>query len=170
MNNYDWPRIQIMYEMGQTAYQIGKAPDMPSKQAIQERANKGEWVKPENGGNTLPILASALHIDSTRLTDELLNTVLALIAEGSTIELACGVVGISATTWHDWQRQDPTLTAMVQRCRAGKVVSWMSNVDRASVRDWKAATWLLQNSPDTRESFGPKAHDNRVEVTINIDR
>lgn len=169
MNNYDWPRIQIMYEMGQTAYQIGKAPDMPSKQAIQDKANKHEWIKPENG-NRLPIVASALTIDSSRLTDELLNTVLSLISEGSTIELACATVGISATTWHDWQRQDPNLTAMVQRCRAGKVVGWMSSVDRATQRDWKAATWLLQNSPDTRSQFGPKQTDNKLEVTINIDR
>ena len=170
MNNYDWPRIQILYEMGQTAYQIGKAPDMPSKQATQQRADKHEWHKPEQGTNNLPIVADALNIDSTLLTDELLNTILGLIAEGSTIELACKVVGITTDTWHRWQRTDPTLKDMAQRCRAGKVVGWMQSVDRATQRDWKAATWLLQNSPDTRESFGPKAHDNRVEVTINIDR
>jgi len=159
-----------MYEMGQTAYQIGKAPDMPTKQAIQDKANKEDWQKPDTTLNNLPMLAAAFDIDSTKLTDELLNTVLGLIAEGSTIELACGVVGISPDTWHRWGREDSRLKTMTQRCRAGKVVSWMSTVDRAKQADWKAATWLLQNSPDTRKQFGPQAHDNKLEVTINIDR
>lgn len=168
MKNYDWPRIKIMYEMGQTAYQIGKGPDMPSKQGIQDRANREEWVKPERG--SLPIVAAALQVNSSKLTDEVLSTVLGLIAEGATIELACTAAGIAPTTWHDWQRQDPTLKDAVIRCRAGKVINWTSAIDKATEKDWKAASWLLQNSPDTRDQFGAKGGDNKLEVVININR
>ncbi len=170
MNNYDWPRIQIMYEMGQTAYQIGKAPDMPSKQSIQERAKKHEWIKPEQTMNRLPILAEALDIDSRVMTDELLNVVLNMISEGATQEVSCAAAGISDRTWRDWCSQDDKLKDATQRARAGTIVGWMSSINRHSQGDWKAASWALTNMPDTREHFGSKAHDNRVEVTINIDR
>jgi len=169
MNNYDWPRIQIMYETGTTAYQLGKRPDFPSKQAIQDRANKHEWHKPETP-NSLPILAEALNIDSRVMTDELLNVVLNMISEGATQEVSCMAAGISDRTWREWCVKDERLKDATQRARAGTIVGWMSSINRHSQGDWKAASWALTNMPDTREHFGTKGSDNRVEVTINIDR
>lgn len=170
MNNYDWPRIQIMYEMGQTAYQIGKAPDMPSKQAIQDRANKHDWVKPEQSLNRLPILAEALNIDSRVMTDEVLAVVLNLISEGATIEVACATAGIADRTWTYWCKKDERLKDATRRARAGTITGWMSSINRHSQGDWKAASWALMNMPDTRDHFGTKGADNKLEVTINIDR
>jgi len=167
--NYDWRRIQVMYEMGQTPYQISRGAQMPSKEGIRKRAIKEGWSKPD-ATKRLPIVADALSIDSTHLTDEVLTTVLGLISEGSPIELACRAAGIADRTWRDWQAADPTLKDLVHRARAGKVIDWLSTVDRAKAKDWKAATWLMQNSPDTRQTFGQQHHDNKLEVVINIDR
>lgn len=170
MNNYDWPRIRGMYEAGNTAYQLGKRPDFPSKQAIQERATKEEWVKPVDSLNHLPILAEALDIDSRVMTDDLLRVVLNLISEGATQEVACAAAGISGRTWRDWCSQDAMLKEATNRARAGTIVGWMSSINRSSRSDWKAASWALTNMPDTRDHFGSNAHDNKLEVTINIDR
>lgn len=170
MNSIDWPRIRALFELGSTAYQISKLPGMPSKQAIQNKANKEEWQRQEEGKRILPIVAKALTIDSYKLTDEVLETVLGLIAEGSTIELACSASGIHHETWRKWCLKDERLRDATTRARAGKVSAWLSTVDRATDKDWKAATWLMQNSPDTRQTFGQQHHDNKLEVVINIDR
>jgi hypothetical protein len=170
MKRYDWSVIRAMYEMGETAYGISKAPHMPTKQAIMKRAKKEDWHKPDRETYRLPIVAKALNIESHKLTDDLLQTVLGLIESGATIELACTAAGISPRTWATWQTQDPALKDLVRRARAGKVVQYLNTVDQAQHKDWKAATWLMQNSPDTRDQFGAKGSDNKLEVVINIDR
>jgi hypothetical protein len=104
------------------------------------------------------------------MTDELLNVVLNLISEGATQEVACAAAGISARTWASWCSQDEKLKDATQRARAGTIVGWMSSINRHSQGDWKAASWALTNMPDTREHFGSKGGDNKLEVTINIDR
>lgn len=167
--DYDWPVIKARYEMGQTAYQIAQGPGMPTKQGIAKRAEREGWIKPE-GSNRLPIVAEAFHIDSSKLTDDVLHTVLGLMAEGATQELACSAAGISPRTWQMWQKDDPKLKDMAIRARSGTVIGYLNNVHKASEKDWKAATWMLQNSPDTRKTFGQQQHDNKLEVVINIDR
>jgi len=170
MENFDWPYIRGLYESGSTAYQLGKRPDFPTKQAIQKRADKEGWIKPDISTYRLPVVAEALQIDSRKCTDEVLRVVLGMIAEGSTVEIACAVAGISGRTWTYWCKQDPTLKDATTRARAGTIAGWLGCVNQATQKDWKAATWLMQNSPDTRESFGPKGSDNKLEVVINIDR
>lgn len=168
-NGYDWHYIRVLYESGATAYQIAKRPDMPSKQGIEKHAKKHDWVKPTTE-NRLPIVAEALSVNSSKLTDDLLRVFLGLIAEGSTIEIASAACGISAQTWRAWCKQDPQLKDLVRRARAGKVATWMHSVDRASQTDWKAGQWLLQTAPETRETFAKQAGENKLEVTINIER
>lgn len=168
--NFDWPYIRGLYEAGATAYQLGKRPDCPSKQAIQKRADSEGWIKVDPSTTRLPVVAEALAIDSSKLTDDLLRTVLNLIAEGATIEIACKCAGIAPATWSRWCAKDPQLMDATRRARAGTVMSWLNTVHQATHKDWKAATWLMQNSPDTRDSFGPKGADNKLEVVININR
>ncbi len=166
----DWALIRAKFELGATAYQISKEMGgTPTKQGIAKRAAREEWRKPE-GNRTLPIVAEALALDSTRCTDEVLAVVLGLIAEGSTLELACNAAGISARTWQRWTKDEPRLQDLTTRARAGKVSSYLSRIDKAGEKDWKALSWLLSNSPDTRDTFGSKGADNKLEIVINIDR
>lgn len=169
-SDFDWPYIRGLYESGQTAYQIAKRPDCPTKQAIQNRANAEGWTKPDPTTYKPPILAAALNINSHKLTDEVLRVLLGMIAEGSTVELACRAAGIADTTFRAWCREDPSLKDAVQRARAGTVAGWLGTINQATRKDWKAATWLLQNSPDTRDNYGAKGGDNKLEIVINIDR
>ena len=169
-NTYDWPHIRALFELGNTCYQISKRPDMPTKESIRRRSIDEGWVKPDATASRPPILAAALNIRSDKLTDEVLAVLLQMISEGATIELACRAAGISSRVYRNWCEQDPSLRDAVQRARAGTVAGWLSSVNQATRKDWKAATWLLQNSPDTRDSYASKASDSKLEIVINIDR
>jgi len=143
---------------------------MPTKEAIRRRSIDEGWVKPDATASRPPILAAALNIRSDKLTDEVLAVLLNMISEGATIELACKASGISPATYRRWADQDPSLRDAVQRARAGTVAGWLSSVNQATRKDWKAATWLLQNSPDTRDNYGAHKGDGKLEIVINIDR
>ena len=170
---YDWARIRIRYESGDTAYSISK--DMggkPTRQAIAKRAAKEQWASNISAHiqNGFPILAAALNIDSRKMTDELLQTVLGMIGMGSTEQLACQAAGIHPTTWIDWKNKDVRLQDAVHRARAGKLSEWISRIDQAGNKDWKANQALLQAAPETRGYFGKDHTDNKIEIVINIDR
>ncbi len=166
---YDWQYIRAKFESGMTAYQIGKRPDMPTKQAIQNRANKDDWQRTEMP-ERLPVIAKALAINSSLLTDDLLVVVLDLIANGATQEIASQAAGISARTWQTWCKQSEALRDAVRRARAGKIADWMQSVDTASKSDWRAGQWLLQTAAETREAFGKQSESNTLQVVFNIDR
>ena len=167
-NNYDWQHIRSLFESGETAHRISRRPGMPTKEGIRKRSIKERWKKPTTVH--LPSVAAGLNIRSNLLTDDLLTTVLGMIGEGATQEIACQAAGISARTWRDWIKADQTLQDAVRRARAGKLATWMSHIDRASERDWRAGQWLLQTAPETRETFGKTGQDSKLEIVINIDR
>ena len=171
--NYDWTNIRIRYESGETAYSISKSfGNRPTRQAIAKRASKEGWGSEiaNHIQNGFPILAAALSVDSSKMTDKLLQTVLGMIGMGSTEGLACQAVGISQNTWISWKDQDRRLQDAVNRARAGKLSEWVGRIDQAGKKDWKANHVLLQAAPETRGYFGKDQTDNKIEVIINIDR
>ena len=161
----------MRFEAGETAYSISKSMGgRPSKPGIAKRAVKEGWKVPDQGNNQLPIVAAALNIDSRKLTDQLLQTILGLIGIGATEQLACQAAGISQNTFITWKGQDPRLKDAVHRARAGKLCQWIGRIDKAGETDWKADQALLQASKETRDQFGKGNIDSKVQVTINIDR
>ena len=98
---YDWERIRIRYESGESAYAISQnLGNKPTRQAISKRVAKEQWASNISAHiqKGFPILAAALSVDSNKLTDDLLQTVLGMIGMGSTEGLACQAVGISQNT------------------------------------------------------------------------
>lgn len=176
MSDFDWIYIRQCFENGEPANAIAKRMGRPTKQAILQRAKREGWVaealpsSAQNGLPRLPAVAAALSISSNKLTDELLQTVLGLIAIGSTEEIAAQAAGISARTWQGWKAQEPKLKDLVRRARAGKLSEWIGRIDRASDKDWKAAKALLEAQPETRDYFSSGGGGGRVEVVININR
>ena len=61
---------------------------------------------------------------------------------------------------------DPLLSAMVASVLDGHDPSdpagMAKAVGRAAANDWRAAAWLLEHHPATREDFGDIARDERV--------
>lgn len=174
MADYDWPYIRQRYESGETAYSLSKRlGGHPSKQAIMKRAAKEGWEQhrvTDSGPQRLPIVARALTINAHKLTDELLETVLGMIAIGASEQMACQASGITQRTWTRWKSEDSRLQDAVNRARAGKLSEWIGRIDRASETDWKAAQALLQAQPETKEHFGKGGEGGRVEIVIHIER
>ena len=172
---YDWPYIRLRYESGETAYTISKRMGgKPSKQAIMKRAAKEGWeqgqASPELPAR-LPIVAAALNVESRKLTDEVLQIILGMVANGSPEGIAAQAAGIHPTTLIDWKKQDPRLKDAIHRARAGKLSEWIARIDSASQKDWKAAQALLQAAPETRDQFGKTdGKGSKLEIVININR
>jgi hypothetical protein len=86
------------------------------------------------------------------------------------IELACQVIGIHPSTLYRWQNEDPELARHIKAARARKIAGWVQSVDRATDKDWKAGTWLLERQPETRERYASQQRNNTIEVRLNITR
>jgi hypothetical protein len=110
-----------------------------------------------------------------RLPDETDNTpvssrdiVLMRMGEGATYELAAAAAGVSDTTLRTWRTNDPVFDAACKAKRAAWLTSKVKQIDDAP--DWKAAAYLLERAPETREQFGQKQDSGGVQIILNITR
>ena len=170
----DWQLVRMKYEAGQSAYRI--AADLggrPSKQGISVRAKKEGWQKGNGNALTiaaeLPIVQRAQALTGpTKVTAERLAFVLDLISRGSSESLASSAAGINPKTLSRWKAEDPQLAEQLRQARAGKLAEWVSHIDTAATRDWKAAKELLTAAPDATD-FSQQAHGG-ITIVLNIDR
>jgi hypothetical protein len=169
----DWDMIRMRFEAGETPYKISQSLDgRPSKQGIVKRAKREDWQRRENGltvANKLPIVQRAMQLTGpTKCTAERVGFILELVCSGASIKLAATAAGINPATLKRWQHEDPQLAEQLRQARAGKLAEYISHIDRAAQRDWKAAKDLLQAAPEA-EDFSPQAHGG-ITVVLNIDR
>lgn len=174
-NQVDWHYIRLRYESGDSAYMIAKAlGGRPTKQGIENRAKREGWQRQTNTvsiARNLPIVQRALELSqqNSKATAERIGFALDLISRGSTEALAATAAGVTPETWSRWKREDKQLAEQVRQCRAGKVAEWISRIDTASARDWKAAQALLQAAPEA-EGFQGSHGGSGITVVLNIDR
>jgi len=105
----------------------------------------------------------------SKWTPELAREFLGLIEEGSFVSSACAQVGISRTTWANWQTrakagEEPFSSFLdaVRACEAGaeRAVS-LTIYDRAVYKqDTKAAAWWLQHRYPSRWRGKPHAEES----------
>lgn len=164
----------MRFEGGQTPYAISRdLGGRPSKQGIAKRAQRENWQVLINGplsvASELPIVKRAQALAGPgKATAERVAFVLELVGKGASIKLAASAAGISPKTLKRWQEQDPQLAEQLRQARAGKLSEWISHIDSAAARDWKAADRLLQAAPEA-EDFSQQAHGG-ITVVLNIDR
>ena len=94
-------------------------------------------------------------------------TLLGALSQGSTYRAATGAAGIPWSTWTDWTRtvragtcDDPDVESLVldaRRTYEAASVALATNINTASVEDWKAAAWLL----DHRQGDPKARHDEK---------
>jgi len=95
--------------------------------------------------------------------EEMRATMLGALSQGSTYRAAAGAAGIPWQTWMGWSRlvregacPDPDVEALVLDARQtfeAANVALATNINVASLEDWKAAAWLLdhrQGDPKAR--------------------
>ena len=157
MANFDWPTIKAAVERGLTPTEIAKTlPNTPTRQAIEKKAKANGWVVAR-----LPEQAV-----TTEVTPR--DIVLMHMGQGATYELAAAASGIGESTLRLWRTQDPVFDAACKARRAAWLTSKVKQIDDAP--DWKAAAYLLERSPETKEQFGQKQDSGGVQIILNITR
>lgn len=165
---YDWSMIKRLYTGGQTAYAISKMEGMPSKQAVMYRAKREQWdIAKAEVAALLPSVNDSVDRagKAARILERLRN--------GATHALAARAEGIHPETWRLWRVDDALLQDKAQEAMAQYVATTKGHIDTAAARDWKAAAWLLERHPESRDELKPresKGDNQGLTVVLNIDR
>lgn len=142
-----------------------------SAQAVQKRAKKEGWEKPdpelmevvEQLPIAQPVPGSALGIRSK----ENLSKIIVTYSQTGNKKLTAGVVGISRETLRKWCLEDPELLALMDSARKQHLVNQYGKI--ANARDWKAAKEILARAPETKEDWG-EVQSQGPTIVLNIIR
>lgn len=163
MRQFDWPAIRAAAERGLTPTEIANTlPDSPSRQAIEKRMKREGWEVA-----TLPNQAPDTQLTGTDATRAV---VLQKVRSGVPLGIAARAAGIHPNTLKNWRDDDVTFGEAVQAARAAFLARKIAQVDEAGERDWKAASYLIERAPETRDEFGATKSDNSLTIVLQIDR
>jgi hypothetical protein len=156
MPTFDWPSVKAAVERGLTPTEIAKTlPNVPTRQAIEKRMKREGWVA------ALPKTQ-----DNAPVTSR--DMVLMHMGQGATYEMAAAASGIGESTLRLWRTQDPVFDAACKAKRAAWLTSKVKQIDDAP--DWKAAAYLLERAPETKDQYGQKQDSGGVQIILNITR
>lgn len=117
---------------------------------------------------------------------------LSAIKEGQTVKGACARAGVGVSTYYEHLASDRTLAEQVERARGeaearlvdaitksahtGETVTTPGGAVTVKPGDWRAAAWLLEHHPHTRERYAAinKAQiggdpDNPAPVMVEVE-
>ncbi len=154
---FDWSAIKSAIDRGMTPTEIAKTlPNTPSRQAIEKRAKREGWQVarlPESDPN-VPVTSR--------------DIVLTQLRNGATLELAARASGITERTLYQWRQDDPTFDDACKASRSAWLLTKVKQIDEAP--DWKAAAYLLERAPETRDQYGTRQGDSQPLIVLNINR
>ena len=148
LTRFDWVKIRALFEAGTGITSIAKMPEMPSKQAISQRAHKEEWKRV---GQLDPLTPSSEVIPFDGLTEEQ-RYVVQQIADGATQRLAAQMIGHHEVTITRWKENELFVKALLA-AKAAKCTTRLRKIHGST--DWRAAGWLLERDPDSRDEYQP---------------
>ena len=93
---------------------------------------------------------------------EIVKKLIGYIEAGSNVATACRAVGISRETFYDWLK-DKTKSdisdTIIQKAKAKAEIKYVSIVQNAANRNWRAAAWFLERKYPKR--WGRKKIKNK---------
>ncbi len=101
---YDWDDIKTRYIAGDSAYQIERLPDTPSRQAICKRAKAEEWSSLRVDEKSLPDQAVFQGLDGVDDLDERKRAVLEGLRRWATYKDAAALAGVDESTVRRWRK------------------------------------------------------------------
>jgi len=156
---FDWFAIRAMFEAGDSISSIAKHEGMPSKQAISVRSRAEKWRVLGRQSRQLtqrqpsiPVSTEAEVIPFDGLDDKQ-RAIVQEIADGATQRLAGQMYGVHETTLSNWKNTVPGFAHAILAAKAAKVRRRLSKIDESA--DWRAAGWLMERDPDSRDEFSP---------------
>lgn len=156
MSEFDWSAVKSAIERGMTPTEIARTlPNVPTRQAIEKRVAKEGW--------SIARLPGADANQPVTQRDIVLNH----LRNGVTFEIAARAAGVSDRTVRMWREDDPTFEMACQASRAAFVASKIEQINDAP--DWKAAAYLLERAPETKDQYGTKQGESPM-IVLNITR
>ncbi len=154
-----WAEVRQRYESGETAGQIAKTPEFPTKQATNRRAKREGWERklelvPMGSGGTIAIPTD---LDPRR------RAALEALSDGGNYRDAARAAHVSDETFRLW-RKDPNYLALVLAVESELKLEMLRHVRKGAARDPKHAEWMLMHHPSIRGEFGDR------QQTTNIGR
>jgi len=186
----DWDEIKERVLAGEGYTSVAKDYEV-SRQAIQKRCNKEEWIanKPRSmavkrelykrNQKAQPIATAqpvavavaqpAQPSQSVLVRDDKQATVLALLKDGVPKTHAAAVAGVSEATLHRWVNDDESFRSEVRAAESAAVALRVQRIGKAGEKDWRADSWYLERTQ--RGTFGSDAgKGGGLAVQINIMR
>lgn len=77
-------------------------------------------------------------------TQKLADNLIKYLELGIDINEACALVEISKPTYYAWLKKYPSFNSRAGSARARMEARRLANIERATAKDWKADSWLLE--------------------------
>ena len=169
----DWPQIARRLGEGDSARSLAREFGI-SHTAVLKRAHREGWQRRgANGKPAEPRLpatrpASAGTLALGERTPGNMAMVMADLESGLPVHLAARCIGMTATEVEAWARDAPEIQVAAAKGHAKRARLINAAAERG---DWKAASWMMERHPETREDFGQKpAAGGGVTVVFNWSR
>ena len=183
----DWDEIKQRVLAGEGYTSVAKDYEV-SRQAIQKRCNKEEWIanKPRSmavkrelfkrNQKTQPIAtaqpAQPVAVQPAQpvvLREDKRAAIIQLLADGVPKTHAAAVAGVSEATLHRWVNEDDKFKSEVRAAESAAVALRVQRIGKAGEKDWRADSWYLERTQ--KATFGSDAgKGGGLAVQINIMR
>ena len=183
----DWDEIKERVLAGEGYTSVAKDYEV-SRQAIQKRCNKEEWIanKPRSmavkrelykrNQKAQPIATAqpaqpvaAQPAQPVVLREDKRAAIIQLLADGVPKTHAAAVAGVSEATLHRWVNEDDKFKSEVRAAESAAVALRVQRIGKAGEKDWRADSWYLERTQ--KSTFGSDAgKGGGLAVQINIMR
>jgi len=172
----DWQDIERRYRQGETPSAISRACDV-TRQAIDKRVKREGWTRvADTPSGRLQLALAATPRQTPPLarhhgrSDAAAIDVVKLLEAGATLSQAAAGIGMTPSAFKHWRDADADLDTAVREACAAFGRSQVGNVVAAADRgDARAAQWLLEKHPGTREEFGGGSGSGGPTLVVHIN-
>lgn len=105
----------------------------------------------------------------TKYTPARVRKICRAIADGMPIEFAAAEAGISASTFHEWQKAFPEFSESIETAKASGVHTMLRRMHRWSRHSYKATAWYLEHVHPQHFARNRIEHEHRGEVTVKSE-
>jgi DNA invertase Pin-like site-specific DNA recombinase len=182
----DWDEIKQRVLAGEGYTSVAKDYEV-SRQAIQKRCNKEEWIankprsmavkrelfkrnqKAQPIATAQPVAVAVQPAQPVVLREDKRAAIIQLLADGVPKTHAAAVAGVSEATLHRWVNEDDKFKSEVRAAESAAVALRVQRIGKAGEKDWRADSWYLERTQ--RGTFGSDAgKGGGLAVQINIMR
>ena len=183
----DWDEIKERVLAGEGYTSVAKDYEV-SRQAIQKRCNKEEWIankprsmavkrelfkrnqKAQPNATAQPAQPVAVQpAQPVVLREDKRAAIIQLLADGVPKTHAAAVAGVSEATLHRWVNEDDKFKSEVRAAESAAVALRVQRIGKAGEKDWRADSWYLERTQ--KATFGADSgKGGGLAVQINIMR